>query len=479
MAALGAASTQVELHPQAGQAARLGDRSIPAGQPLQLVERTGIELEGYGRIVVVPGGADIVERRGRLAEADRALAVALREVGADTLAAAEELSARRQMLEADLAAVAAREKAVLEAAGTASLDALSEMADVAEGKLEALTAQLGEGPEGVTGPGPEEAGAAVTEASRRAATAAEALRTAAGRVSEQRAELVRLEGLLASLLDQQQAVTQRLERERAIRDDATLDALLLAARQRLATAAAERDAAEQALRLADPESAREHLGMAERRILAEEAEGQAQERRLRDLEVELRALGGDAAGERLAEAETELAAAEAAALRVRVEARAWRMLHEEVLAAEAEVRAALIEPVRQRLAPDLARLFPRAEALLDPEHLALTHLRRDGVDEPFASLSVGTREQIAVLVRLAFARLLLEREGETSCLILDDALVYADEARFETMKTILQRAARDLQIIVLTCRPRDYLGLDARQIRLEDCGPSLAGPSLS
>jgi recombinational DNA repair ATPase RecF len=72
-------------------------------------------------------------------------------------------------------------------------------------------------------------------------------------------------------------------------------------------------------------------------------------------------------------------------------------------------------------------------------------------------------------VRLAFAQLLHEREGKAPCLLLDDALVYADESRFDIMKTLLQRAARELQIIIFTCRPRDYLGLDARRLRLEDC----------
>ena len=80
-------------------------------------------------------------------------------------------------------------------------------------------------------------------------------------------------------------------------------------------------------------------------------------------------------------------------------------------------------------------------------------------------------EQVAVLVRLAFASLLAEREGEPPCLILDDALVYADETRFATMKAILQRAARQMQILILTCRPRDYYGLEARYLRLEDCRP--------
>ncbi len=471
LAALGAASTQVELHPTAGQSARLGGGHVASSDPLHLVERTELQLEGYGRIVVIPGGADIGERRARVAEAERALAGALREVGAESLAAAEELAGRRQMLEAELRAGEATEKAVLDSAGAASPEALGEMADSARGELDALKEQLGDGSAEGAEPGIEQATAAVAAASRRMVTAGEAVRAAEKRQTEWRSDILSLEDQIQGLVTQQQALAGRLAAERASRDDATLDSQLLAARQRLAAAATERDAAEQALRLANAEAVRDRLRLAERRVLAEEAQSQAEERRMRDLEVELRALGGDAAGERLAEVDTEIVAAEAAWRRVRIEARAWRMLDDEVRAAEAEARAMLIEPVRERLAPYLARLFPTAEALLDPELMTLTHLRRDGVDEPFASLSVGTREQIAVLVRLAFARLLLEREGEASCLVLDDALVYADEGRFETMKTILERAARDLQIIVLTCRPRDYLGLDARQIRLEDCRP--------
>ena len=128
-------------------------------------------------------------------------------------------------------------------------------------------------------------------------------------------------------------------------------------------------------------------------------------------------------------------------------------------------------PICHRLRPLLQRVFPGAEPVVDAESLSLTHVNRDGAQEPFDSLSIGAREQVAVLVRLAFASLLAEREGEPPCLILDDALVYADETRFATMKDILQRAARQMQILVLTCRPRDYYGLEARYLRLEDCRP--------
>jgi hypothetical protein len=147
------------------------------------------------------------------------------------------------------------------------------------------------------------------------------------------------------------------------------------------------------------------------------------------------------------------------------------LLAEKLSAADQSVRETLVAPICQRLRPLLQRVFPGADPVVDPENLSLTHVSRDGTQEAFDSLSIGAREQVAVLVRLAFASLLAEREGEPPCLILDDALVYADETRFATMKTILQRAARQMQILVLTCRPRDYYGLEARYLRLEDCRP--------
>jgi hypothetical protein len=180
-------------------------------------------------------------------------------------------------------------------------------------------------------------------------------------------------------------------------------------------------------------------------------------------------VGEDGLGERLGAKEAELAQAAAELARLRREALAWKMLHEALDAALHADRQALLAPVVQRLGPWLGRLFPEAAPVLDPQSFAPSGVERRGVQESFESLSLGTREQIAILVRLGVATLLAERDGEAPCLILDDALVYADEARFETMKAILQRAAGELQILILTCRARDYFGLDARYFRLEEC----------
>jgi hypothetical protein len=223
------------------------------------------------------------------------------------------------------------------------------------------------------------------------------------------------------------------------------------------------------LEAGDVDGTRERLAIAERELAALEGERRRLDGEIRDLEVALREAGLDGWVERLGQIEGELEAARATHRQLELEGRAWRLLAEKLAAADQMAREALVAPIGLRLRPLLARVFPGAEPVLDAESLSLTHLRRDGAEEAFGSLSIGAREQLAVLVRLAFADLLAEQEGEAPCLILDDALVYADEGRFEAMKAILQRASRELQIVILTCRPRDYFGLDAHYLRLEDC----------
>ena len=69
-------------------------------------------------------------------------------------------------------------------------------------------------------------------------------------------------------------------------------------------------------------------------------------------------------------------------------------------------------------------------------------------------MSIGTREQLSILVRLAFA-VYLRGKGYPAAVILDDALVYADDDRFERMQLALRKAAQTVQVLILTCRPRD------------------------
>jgi uncharacterized protein YhaN len=80
-------------------------------------------------------------------------------------------------------------------------------------------------------------------------------------------------------------------------------------------------------------------------------------------------------------------------------------------------------------------------------------------------LSRGTQEQLAVLTRIAFADMLLE-QGRPVSLILDDPLVYADDARLDLMVEILSEAAERMQVILLTCRDRAFRHVPANRVSI-------------
>lgn len=90
---------------------------------------------------------------------------------------------------------------------------------------------------------------------------------------------------------------------------------------------------------------------------------------------------------------------------------------------------------------------------------------RGGISEECGDLSRGTQEQLAVLTRIAFADMLLE-QGRPVSLILDDPLVYADDARLDLMVEILGEAAERMQVILLTCRDRAFRHVPGNRLSL-------------
>ena len=118
----------------------------------------------------------------------------------------------------------------------------------------------------------------------------------------------------------------------------------------------------------------------------------------------------------------------------------------------------------RELDPLLSILHPGAALRIDDASLLPVALTRDGQDEELEILSGGTREQLAVLTRLAFARLFLRR-GQPVPVVLDDALVHSDDDRIEAMFTALHRVAQDQQIIVLTCRQRAFAPLGGERLQ--------------
>jgi energy-coupling factor transporter ATP-binding protein EcfA2 len=148
------------------------------------------------------------------------------------------------------------------------------------------------------------------------------------------------------------------------------------------------------------------------------------------------------------------------------EAAILQLLLETLEAAEGEAKTLYLAPVVGRVEPYLKMLLPGANIVLD-EDLRIAAIQRDGQREDFNVLSGGTKEQLAVLTRLAFAELLLG-QGRPATVILDDALAFSDDDRIESMFDVLMRAGDKVQIIVLTCRKRLFTRLGATPLEIRE-----------
>jgi uncharacterized protein YhaN len=84
------------------------------------------------------------------------------------------------------------------------------------------------------------------------------------------------------------------------------------------------------------------------------------------------------------------------------EASVLQLLLETLELAEGEAKTRYLAPVVSRVEPYLKMLLPGANIVLD-EQLRIAALQRAGQREDFDVLSGGTKEQLAVLTRLAFA----------------------------------------------------------------------------
>ena len=302
-------------------------------------------------------------------------------------------------------------------------------------------------------------------------TAEETARTLADTADKECREhitrVVVAEQQLTAAQDALAAAERELETARAEVCDTDLHVRLDAAQRSVTDKKLRKTEAEDRLRGAKPEEVQLRRDRAEASLRIVEAE----QRRLRDevirLESRLTALGKSGIGELLEEARQQANQAVARRDRIRAEAAAWKLLLETLESAERDAKEAFLGPVLKAVDPFLRLLFPGARLALDEETLAITGITRDGRQEPYASLSIGTREQLSILVPLAFAVYLREK-GYPAAVILDDALVYADDDRFERMQLALRKAAETVQILILTCRPRDWRQFGAPIRRLAD-----------
>ncbi|MBB95537.1 MAG: chromosome segregation protein SMC [Rhodobacteraceae bacterium] len=456
-AARDAAAPQIVAHYAPGQdgAIRLDDTPLPDGTARPLTRSARLVIDGIGTLDIRPG--DQGQDDTAVGRAEAALKEALSAIGADEIetartAAADRASAERAHGEA---------RAVF---GSLAPEGLAPLHDA----LAAIPVTPGstDTPE-EDAPDPEAAEAALDAARAATETARQASTAAQAALADARSEATRADTELASVRD-------RLARASAMLRDRPEDtgaALAQAARQADAALAAARDDHDTTQRNA-PDLASAKAALARAQSIEDRAASEIARLTplLATLDERISRSAGDAVEERLAETEEALQAAEADLARIEHDVAVLTRLSQALEAARTEARERYFAPIARELRPLLQLLWPDAELTWGQESLLPDALVRDGRTEPIDVLSGGTQEQVALLVRLAFARM-LAGSGRHAPVILDDALVFTDDDRIERMFDALHRQAGELQIIVLTCRQRAFRDLGGHGLTLAPVAP--------
>jgi hypothetical protein len=192
--------------------------------------------------------------------------------------------------------------------------------------------------------------------------------------------------------------------------------------------------------------------------------------KLAALNAEIRARSDDAVEEMHRETSEALLAAEARVAGFADEVAVLERLSAALETSRSNAREQYLKPVITELRPLLRLLFDDVSIVFDEKTLLPDRILRKGLEEDIERLSGGMREQLSVLTRLAFARLLAKGSRPTP-VILDDALVYSDDDRIEKMFDALHRQARDQQIIVFSCRQRAFQKLGGHLLRMDEWRP--------
>lgn len=458
---LDAVATTLDFDLLGGCTVDLDGETLGGAARRTVARRTQIDVAGVGRITVTPGGADLerlaAARDRHLARRDELLAG----LALPGLAQAEERmrQAAQRVQEAGTAAQ------LLETLAPQGLEALEAAQALRTARLEEIRTHMASLP-------PEAAAddtlPSLTEAQALAGEVRARLESVTGAVNRARVAAGAADSLQSSAATELAAAEASVgdpqhQQRKAAATQALTDALAqeAAAQRQADTVAAELQRVNLTLlqqdveRLADSARALEqaHLRRAEE---LSRLEGELDSRGALGLEEQQAAVDG-ALGQLTRRIDET--ARRAAALDYLLE-----LLRDK----RSALARRLVAPLQQHLDHFLQILFPGARIEVAPD-LSPGPLTRPGASGPetgtFEALSVGAREQMGLVARLAYADL-LQAAGRPTLLILDDALVHTDSARLGQMKRVLYDAAARHQILIFTCHPAAWrdLGVPARTL---------------
>lgn len=439
----------------------IGGEAVRSDVAMKVVTPIVIEIAGIGRVAIEPGASpDRAADEAKVGELQREIDRRLAVCGVADMVAARsrhaEAEARRQAIaeaEARLGGMAPKGVAAL----SRELDELRERvvvepADDGLPERSEIEAQLGEARQRHVGV--RDGSEKVRAASTRAVEAHARLESASARRQE------RLDDIIRQLPPAAVRGEERAQRARR-RDDAQR---ALGEAVRVVSAVAETAPAE-----GEIERLSAQRGEIERTLARSSAVLAELEQSIAKLEGAQEQADENGVAAKVPALEGELERAERELARFEREVAELDMLLSALAEAEQRSRELSFKPVTDRLGAYLGMVLPGVKAVLG-EGMSPATIERAGLTEALGSLSDGTQEQLAVLARLAYARLIADT-GEAVPLILDDALVYADDERIARMFVALEEAAKHHQVLVLTCRERTFEKLGGNRLTMAPWRP--------
>lgn len=430
-----------------------------------LTERTEVSFGTLGTFVIAPGRTSAAVLRGQLQEAEQALLSMLGSLGVtDVMSAKEEAEHRQKRLfrKRELE----REMSLRCPKG---VSVLKQERDKLAQKLDQFAKEEGADSQTICMEGTEDVLAQKEAVFRTLANellplshSAESKRKSLDLLRERVSEN---QGKLSQQKMQKDSLGQDLEKENALSSDEKLQENLRETDRLWFEANARCELAKQVLLEADVPGLRARTERLREEVKGGESERNAHSQRDHELSLLLRIHGQEGLSEQISEKEAEWERAQTESKHLQRKAQAIDLLLRSFSRQDERAKQTYLEPLWRVCKPHLSVLFPSARLSLDNKTLHVLELSRNGIQEPFSGLSLGTREQIAVCVRLAFADLWAE-QGQAPPILLDDALTFCDDNRFDLMLQMLKQASLKHQILFLTCHRRSFGGTGIHTIHL-------------
>ena len=448
-------------------------QSIAAQGSRTLTQATHVQLANGDSLHIAPGGISNVQQlQAQLQAAQAQRSAGLQEVGLPDWPAVQARAQAAQAAHQTLAL--ARQQ--LQALAPQGLAVLQRQGDAAQARMaQAQRDGLAVDDTQADGEGALDE-AHLAQAVQQAHTAAQADAQALQLAERQLQSLVQQQVRLQAEHDQALAEGRRLFAASQAPDAPVADELQAQVQQlqtQLQAVDAQLQALGQRLAATSAQAVNERIGQLKQqlsRLQAEHGERQVQQRLLsQKLQQAAAHLGNDGLEERRDQAKAQLTQAKRRVSELGARSRALDLLvrlgtqHREAALARFE------SPLVARMQAYVPLLWPDAQVQIDGALLphSLHRGASDVLGMPFDKLSMGARDQLALISRMAYADL-LKAAGRPTLIMLDDALVHADDARLAAMQRVLADVATRHQVLVFTCHPEPWQHMNAKQYWLPD-----------